>query len=73
MLQKLKPLKIQEWHGILIRSGGKDGKPVSAQTVTHAHRVLHRALERGVENETLARNVATVISPPRLRRRRSRS
>jgi hypothetical protein len=28
--------------------------------------VLHRALERGVENETLARNVATVISPPKV-------
>jgi hypothetical protein len=41
MLQKLKPLKLQEWHGILIRSGGKDGKPLSAQTVTQAHRVLH--------------------------------
>lgn len=65
-LQMLKPAKVQEWHGILIKSGGKDGKPLSAQTVTHAHRVLHRALERGVENETLARNVATIINPPKV-------
>jgi integrase len=66
VLQKLKPAKVQEWPGILFKSGGKDGKPLSAQTVTHANRVLHRALERGVENETLARNVAAIISPPKV-------
>ena len=66
MLQKLKPIKVQEWHGVLLKSGGKDGNPLSAQTVTHAHRVLHRALARGVENETLARNVASIISPPKV-------
>ena len=66
VVQRPKPTKIQEWHGILIKSGGKNGKPLSAQTVTHAHRVLHRALERSVENETLARNVASVISPPKV-------
>jgi integrase len=65
MLQKLKPIKVQDWHGVFLKSGGKDGNPLSAQTVTHAHRVLHRALERGVENETLARNVASIISPPK--------
>ena len=64
VLPKLKPTMVQEWHGVLLKSGGKDGKPLSAQTVVHAHRVLHRALERCVENETLARNVASVISPP---------
>jgi integrase len=63
-LLKLKPKMVQDWHGALLKSGGKDGKPLSAQTVVHAHRVLHRALERCVENETLARNVASVISPP---------
>ena len=30
----------------------------------HAHRVLHRALERAAEHEILARNVAGVVSPP---------
>ena len=68
VLQKLKPAKVQEWHGILIKSGGKDGKPLSAQTVTtHAHRVLHRALERGVrDRDPGAHNVATIISPPKV-------
>jgi len=32
--------------------------------VGHAHRVLHRALQRAVESEVLARNVASVVSPP---------
>jgi len=64
VLLKLKPKMVEDWHGVLLKSGGKDGKPLSAQTVVHAHRVLHRALERCVENETLARNVASVINPP---------
>src|SRR5690242_3756539 len=41
-------------------------KPLAARTVGHAYRVLHRALERGVEAETLARNVAGVIGPPKV-------
>ena len=32
----------------------------------HAHRVLHRALQKAVESEVLARNVASVISPPKV-------
>ena len=63
-LQKLKPAQVQNWHGTIMREGGKDGRPLSARTVGHAHRVLHRALQRAVENETLLRNVASVIRPP---------
>jgi integrase len=65
-LQKLKPAKVKEWHDSLIKAGGKDGRALSARTVGHAHRVLHRALQRAVENETLVRNVASVIRPPRV-------
>jgi integrase len=64
-LQKLRPAQVQHWHGILRRAGGKDGRPLSARTVGHAHRVLHRALQRAVESETLSRNVASVIRPPK--------
>jgi integrase len=63
-LQKLRPAKVQTWHEALLASGGKDGKPLSARTVGHAHRVLHRALQRAVESEALARNAASVIKPP---------
>jgi len=65
-LQKLKPSQVQDWHAMIMRGGGKDGRPLSARTVGHAHRVLHRALQRAVENETLPRNVASVIRPPKV-------
>jgi integrase len=65
-LQKLKPAHIQHWHATIARSGGKDGRPLSARTVGHAHRVLHRALQRSVANEMLPRNVASVIRPPKV-------
>jgi integrase len=63
-LQKLKPSQVQDWHAIIMKNGGKNGRPLSGRTVGHAHRVLHRGLQRAVENETLSRNVASVIRPP---------
>ena len=65
-LQKLKPSQVQDWHGMIMRGGGKGGRPLCARTVGHAHRVLHRALQRAVENETLPRNVASLIRPPKV-------
>src|SRR5262249_36985150 len=41
-------------------------RPLSATTVGHAHRVLHRALQRAVESETLSRNVASAVRPPKI-------
>ena len=38
-----------------------------ARTVGHAHRLLHIALARAVATETLARNVASAISPPKVK------
>ena len=57
-------LKCRIGTALMVKAGGKDGRPLSARTVGHAHRVLHRALQRAVENETLSRNVASVIRPP---------
>ena len=65
-LQKIRPAQVQEWHNALLKSGRIDGGPLSARTVGHAHRVLHRALQRAVEIETLPRNVASVIRPPKV-------
>lgn len=65
-LQKLKPAHVADWHGTLLRTGGKDGRPLGPRTVGHAHRVLHRALQRAVESEVLPRNVASVIKPPQV-------
>jgi integrase len=66
VLQKLRPVDVQEWHAVLIERGGKGGKPLSTRTVGHAHRVLHRALERAVTAEMVSRNVASAISPPKV-------
>ena len=66
LLQKLRPVHIEEWHAVLLREGGTTGKPLSPRTVGHAHRVLHRALARAVAAEVIARNVAGSISPPRV-------
>jgi len=66
LLQKLRPAQVHEWHATLLKSGGKDGKSLSPRTVGHAHRVLHRALERAMRLETIARNVAHVIAPPKV-------
>jgi integrase len=65
-LQKLRPAQVEAWHGVLLKSGGKDSRPLSARTVGHAHRVLHRALARAAKSEIVSRNVASVISPPRV-------
>jgi integrase len=65
-LQNLRPAQIQEWHATLLRSGGMRGRPLSARTVGHAHRVLHRALERALRLEMITRNAATVLRPPKV-------
>jgi integrase len=65
-LQKLRPVDVQDWHAVLTERGGKGGKPLSARTVGHAHRVLHRALGRAVTAEMVSRNVASTISPPKV-------
>jgi hypothetical protein len=66
VMQQLKPHEIGDWHETLLKTGAKGGRPLSARTVAHAHRVLHRALQKAVESEVLARNVASVISPPKV-------
>jgi integrase len=65
-LQRLRPAMVATWHTYLLKTGGKDARPLSARTVGHAHRLLHRALERAVGQETLSRNVASIIAPPKV-------
>ena len=66
VLQKLKPAQVKDWHQTLLKSGGKDARPLSARTVGHAHRVLHCALAAAVASEMVARNVASAISAPKV-------
>jgi integrase len=65
-MQVLKPTQVDHWHATLLKSGGKGGRPLSARTVGHAHRVLSRALQLAVKSEILTRNVAGAISPPKV-------
>jgi integrase len=66
VLQNLRPAHVHEWHAALLKAGGANGRPLSARTVGHAHRVLHRALERALRLEIVARNVAHAVRPPKI-------
>jgi integrase len=66
VVQNLRPAQISEWHARLLRSGGAGGRSLSARTVGHAHRILHRGLERALSLEMVARNVAHAIRPPKV-------
>jgi integrase len=66
VLQNLRPAQVHNWHGILLRSGGFGGRRLSARTVGHAHRVLHRGLERALRLEMIPRNVARAVPPPKV-------
>jgi integrase len=59
-LPALKAEHVEEWHGKLLAGG------LSPRTVLHAHRVLNTALNRAVKYNTLARNVAASVKPPKV-------
>jgi integrase len=65
LLQKLRPSQVHDWHAILLKSGGKNGRSLSARTAGHAHRVLHRAFERALRLEIVGRNPARAVPPPK--------
>lgn len=59
LVQKLKPLDVENWHTALRATG------ISARTIGHAHRVLAKALRDAERNEIVVRNVAKTTRPPR--------
>ena len=59
-------LEVAAWHATLLKAGGKDGHPLSARTVGHAHRVLHKALEDACRREVIGRNPAAIVQPPKV-------
>ena len=51
MLQKLRPLDMEQWHTILRTGGRVRGEGgVAARTIGHAHRILGKALRDAVRN-----------------------
>ncbi len=67
IIEKLKPLHIQEYYNKMLQSGRADGKPggLSPTTVLQHHRIIHRALEMAVKWQVVARNVADAVDPPK--------
>jgi integrase len=61
-LTKLRPPDVQAWMNKRLASG------LSARTVQYAHAVLRRALGQAQKWGMVPRNVATLVSPPRIRR-----
>jgi integrase len=71
-LQKLKGSHIAEWHAKLLNAGGRRGEPLSALTVRHCHRLLHKALGDAMRRELVTRNAANLTAPPRVARKKMR-
>ena len=66
IIQKLRPLDIEDWHTTLRTSGHAKGKGgVGPRTIGHAHRVLSKALGDAVKNELTDKNVAKAHSAPK--------
>jgi integrase len=63
-VQKLRAVHLSELYARLQRDGGKNGRPLSARTVGHVHRVLHRELGHAATWGVVAQNVAALLSPP---------
>jgi integrase len=65
-LDKLQPLAIQGLYTRLQESGRMDGKAgLSAQTVLHIHRILHKAFGQAVKWQLLMRNPCDAVEAPR--------
>ena len=65
-IQKLRPVHLNSLYGQLLREGGIDGQPLSARSVGHVHRVLHRALGHAVQWGIVQQNAADNVTPPRV-------
>jgi integrase len=63
-LQKLQAVHLNEMYSALLRSGGQGGRPLSARSVGHVHRVTHRALGHAVTWGLISQNVASRVAPP---------
>jgi hypothetical protein len=63
-LQKLQAVHLNELYTALLGLGGREGRPLSARSVGHVHRVLHRALGHAATWGLVSQNVASLVSPP---------
>ena len=64
---KLEPHHLQRLYAQRMESG------LSAQTVVHLHRMLHKAFAQGLRWGLVARNVTELVDPPRVTRKEMRA
>ncbi|TAK30434.1 MAG: site-specific integrase [Chloroflexota bacterium] len=68
-LAKLTGAHLREMYTTLLTKGRPGGRPLSARTVQHTHRVLKEALSHAVKWQMIPRNVADAVDPPRPERK----
>jgi integrase len=74
LLPKLAPLQIQAFYSRALAKGRKDGKGgLSAQSVVHFHRLLHKAFAQALKWQLLARNPIQAVEPPKAERQEMRA
>jgi integrase len=66
-LAQLQPQQVQQFYTDLQRPRPDGTAGLSSSSVHHTHAVLHRALEVATRFGLIARNVAALVTPPRLR------
>ena len=67
LVQKVRPMHVEQWHTDLRTKGRADGKGgLAPRTIGHAHRVLSSALNDAAVNELVVRNVMAGQSPPKV-------
>jgi len=67
VLQKLRPLDIEEWHTTLRSTGRVRGEGgIAARTIGHAHRLLGKALADAAKNDLVTRNVTKTQPAPKV-------
>lgn len=66
-LVDLKPLHLQSFYNRMLESGGAKGTGLSARSVLHIHRVLHKALGQAVKWQMLLRNPTDAAEAPKCR------
>jgi integrase len=64
VLQKLRPVHLSELYAKLQKTGRGPDRGLSARTVGHVHRLLHRALGHAATWGLAQQNVAALVGPP---------
>lgn len=65
-LQQLTPLMVQEFYNKKLGSPALNGRGVlSASSIDHIHKVLHRALNQAVKLHLIANNPCDAVEPPK--------